>query len=80
MEFYSAMKKNEILSFSSKWWNLRTSFWVELAWPRKPKIVCSPSYVDIRSRVYKGTGLWSHDKARAHEGGMRISKTPKKTR
>jgi hypothetical protein len=23
-------------------------------------------------------GLWSHDKARAHLGGMRIGKTPKK--
>jgi hypothetical protein len=26
MEFYSAMKKNEILSFSSKWMELRTLF------------------------------------------------------
>jgi hypothetical protein len=26
MEFYSAMKKNEILSFASKWMELRTSF------------------------------------------------------
>jgi hypothetical protein len=24
------------------------------------------------------TGLWSHDKARAHKGGIRIGKTPKK--
>jgi hypothetical protein len=23
-------------------------------------------------------GLWSHDKARAHKGGMRIGKKPKK--
>jgi hypothetical protein len=29
-------------------WNWRTSFWVRLAWPKRPKIVCSPSYVDIR--------------------------------
>jgi hypothetical protein len=26
----------------------------------------------------KGIGLWSHDKVRAHKGGMRIGKTPKK--
>jgi hypothetical protein len=26
MEFYSTMKKNEILSFASKWMELRTSF------------------------------------------------------
>jgi hypothetical protein len=32
-------------------WNWRTSFWVRLAWPKRPKIVCFPSYVDIRSRA-----------------------------
>jgi hypothetical protein len=26
----------------------------------------------------KGTGLWSHDKAKAHNEGMRIGKKPKK--
>jgi hypothetical protein len=26
MEFYTVMKKNEMLSFSGKWWNWRTSF------------------------------------------------------
>jgi hypothetical protein len=26
----------------------------------------------------KGIGLWAHDKARAHKGGVRIGKTPKK--
>jgi hypothetical protein len=51
MEFYSAMKKNEILSFSSKWMNWRTSPWVRLARFRRPKIIYSPSYVDFRSRV-----------------------------
>jgi hypothetical protein len=25
-----------------------------------------------------GIGLWLHDKARAHKGGVRIGKTPKK--
>jgi hypothetical protein len=32
-------------------WNWRTSFWVSLAWPKRPKIVCSPSYVDIPSII-----------------------------
>jgi hypothetical protein len=32
-------------------WNWRTSFWVRLARLRRPKIVCSPSYVDFRSRA-----------------------------
>jgi hypothetical protein len=49
MEFYSAMKKDEILSFTSKWWNWRTSSWAKLARLRRPKVICSPSYVDFRS-------------------------------
>jgi hypothetical protein len=57
-----------------------TSFWVRLAWPKRPKIVCSPSYVDIRSRANTTRGLdFEHMiKVRAHKGGVRIGKTPKK--
>jgi hypothetical protein len=60
--------------------NWRTSFWVRLAWPKRPKIVCSPSYADIRSRVNTTRGLdFEHMiKARAHKGGVRIGRTPKK--
>jgi hypothetical protein len=32
-------------------WNWRTSSWARLARPRRPKIVCSPSYVEFRSRA-----------------------------
>jgi hypothetical protein len=32
-------------------WKWRTSFWARLARLRKPKIVCSPSYADFRSRA-----------------------------
>jgi hypothetical protein len=51
-----------------------------LAWPKRPKIVCSPSYVDIRSRANTARGLnFDHKiKARAHKGDMKIDKTPKK--
>jgi hypothetical protein len=45
-EFYSAMKKNEILSFASKWMELE-----RLARLRRPKIMHSPSYADFRSRA-----------------------------
>jgi hypothetical protein len=37
-------------------WNWRTSCWVRLARLRRPKIVCSPSYVNFRSR--ENTALW----------------------
>jgi hypothetical protein len=47
---------------------------------KRPKIVCSPSYADIRSSANTTRGLdFDHMiKARAHKGGMRIGKTPKK--
>jgi hypothetical protein len=51
VEFYSAMKKNEILSFSGKCMELENIFWVRLARLRRSKFVCSPSYVDFRSRA-----------------------------
>jgi hypothetical protein len=44
MVFYSATKKNEILSFTSKWMELENII-------RRPKIVCSPSYVDFRPKT-----------------------------
>jgi hypothetical protein len=51
MEFYSAMKKNEILSFSSKWMELENIILSEVSQTQKTKIICSPSYADIRSRA-----------------------------
>jgi hypothetical protein len=47
---------------------------VRLAWLKRPKIVCSPSYVDIRSRANTTRGLdFEHMiKARAHKRGVRI--------
>jgi hypothetical protein len=51
MEFYSAMKKNEILSFSSKWMELENIILSEVSQFRIPKIICSPSYSDFRSRA-----------------------------
>jgi hypothetical protein len=37
MEFYSAMKKNEILSFSSKWMELETIILSEVIQAQKTK-------------------------------------------
>jgi hypothetical protein len=53
---------------------------VRLTWPKRPKIICSPSYEDIRSRANTTRRLdFDHMiKARAHKGDMRIGKTPKK--
>jgi hypothetical protein len=42
MEFYSTMKKNEILLFSSKWMELENIILAGLARFRRPRIICSP--------------------------------------
>jgi hypothetical protein len=41
MEFYSAMKKNEILSFTSKWMELKNIILREVSQARRPKIMLS---------------------------------------
>jgi hypothetical protein len=51
MEFYSAMKKNEILSFASKWMELENIILSEVSQTQKTRNHCSPSYVDFRSRA-----------------------------
>jgi hypothetical protein len=57
MEFYSAMKENEILSFTSKWMELENIILSELARLRRPNIICSPSYSDFRSRANRAMWL-----------------------
>jgi hypothetical protein len=51
MEFYSAMKKNEILSSSSKWIELENIILSLVSQAQKAKNHCSPSYVDFRSKT-----------------------------
>jgi hypothetical protein len=51
MEFYAAMKKNEILLFASKWMELENIILSKVSQLRKPKIICSPSYADFRSKT-----------------------------
>jgi hypothetical protein len=51
MEFYSATKKNEILSLASKWMQLESIILSQVSQLRRPKIACSPSYADCRSET-----------------------------
>jgi hypothetical protein len=52
MEFYSATKKKEILSFASKWTELENIIVSEASQAhRPPKIACSPSYEDYRPKI-----------------------------
>jgi hypothetical protein len=47
MEFYSAMKKNEILSFAGKWMELENITLSEVRFGRS-KATCFISYVEFR--------------------------------
>jgi hypothetical protein len=51
MEFYSAMKKNEILSFRSKWMELENIILSEVSQTQKTKNRISPSYAVFSSRA-----------------------------
>jgi hypothetical protein len=51
MDFYSAMKKNEILSFASKWMELENIILSEVSQDQKTKIVCTPSYADLSPKT-----------------------------
>jgi hypothetical protein len=51
MEFYSATKKSELLSFASNGWNWKTSSKVKLARLKRLKIICSPTYADYRPKT-----------------------------
>jgi hypothetical protein len=48
MEFYSAMKKKEILPFAGKWMELENIILVKSARLRKPKATCFLSYMEYR--------------------------------
>jgi hypothetical protein len=57
MEFYAAIKKNEMLSFAVKWMELENIILSEVSLAQTPKIIGSPSYVEIRSRANTTRGL-----------------------
>jgi hypothetical protein len=50
MKFYSTTKKSEILSVTRIWMELENIILSEVARLRRPKITCSPSHADYRSK------------------------------
>jgi hypothetical protein len=51
MEFYSATRKNEILSFAGKWMELENIILSEVIQLRRSKAACSPYYADYRPKT-----------------------------
>jgi hypothetical protein len=81
IEFYSAMKRNEILSFANKWMELENIILSEVSQAQKTKnrVFSLIRGLSTKGKYSKGTGLSLHNKARAYKGSMRIGKKPKKT-
>jgi hypothetical protein len=80
MEFYAAMKKNEMLSFAGKWMELENIILNKVSLAQKTKNRMFSLICCIRSRANTTRELdFEHMiNARAHKGGVRIGKTPKK--
>jgi hypothetical protein len=57
MEFMQPWRIMKSYHLQVNGWNWRTSSWVSLARPRRPKIICSPLYADFRSRGNTTRGL-----------------------
>jgi hypothetical protein len=53
MEFFSAIKKNEVLSFADKWMELENIILIEVSQVQKTKGPCFLSYVEYRSNTNK---------------------------
>jgi hypothetical protein len=73
------MKKNEILSFASKWMELESIILSEVSQAQKTKnhmfsLICG---LQIEGKYSKVVGFGSHDKGRAHTRGMEIGRKPK---
>jgi hypothetical protein len=77
MEFYSAMKKNEIFSFARKWME-RENIILSEARLRRSKITYSPSYADYRSKTNAAI-FWDmgHIEERSCMGGIGQGKETK---
>jgi hypothetical protein len=78
MEFHSATKKSEILSFAGKWMELEIIL-SEVSQAQKAKVTCSPSNVNYRPKTNAAI-RWNtgHTKGKLHMGGIREGKETKK--
>jgi hypothetical protein len=79
MEFYSATKKNEILSFANKWMELENIILSEVSQAQKAKnymfsLICR---LETQNKCSNIIGYGSHTKGRTHTGGIGKGRKPK---
>jgi hypothetical protein len=72
MEFYSATKKNEILSFVGKWMELESIILSEVSQTQKPKATCSLLYVEYRPNTIQHSGEVTQGEGRETKNLSRV--------
>jgi hypothetical protein len=70
MEFYTAIEKNEILSFSGKWMELENIISSEVRF-RKTKTSCFLSYVGDRSNINASIIIYTYQYVQNKSGIVR---------
>jgi hypothetical protein len=50
MEYYSSIKKNEIMSFADKWMEVKIMMLSKASQAQKDWVICFPSYVEARPK------------------------------
>jgi hypothetical protein len=79
VEFYSNMRKNEILSFASKWMEMENIILSAVSQTQKTKnrmfsLICS---LQIEGKYSNVVGLGLHDKGRTYMGGTGLDRKSK---
>jgi hypothetical protein len=69
MEYYSAKKKNEIMSFVGQWMELEITMLSEISQAQKPDIACSRSFVEPRPKMRMVRTVSGHECIWGFSGG-----------
>jgi hypothetical protein len=71
MEFYLAIKKNEILLFASKWMELENIILSEVSQVQKDKVECFLSHVKDRPNTYTSNIMYTYRERVSKSGIIR---------
>ena len=73
MEYYLAMRKNEIMPFAATWVELEGIMLSEIS-QRKTRIICFHSYLDIEKLSRRPRGKGREKKNSYREGGRQTTR------